>query len=450
VTTFRPRRSAASFVGTTKDAADRLGLNVVTCGPPVRLSAGEHVLRTANGANTGIDLDRLVLASDVGGTTWPDATSFNALDTTRAQRQADLAARPASATAKAPQTPAVRVDVASSTTFVLTVSGATPGRPFWLVFGESLSAGWHAKIDDKTDLAAPRLVDGYANGWRITPTSGTFKVQLTWTPQRVVFAALAVSVVSAVLCLALLGVTARRRRRAGWPRTPVDMPLLDRPFSVAPRIGLPRAALLAAGALAIGTFVVNPVAGAVTAVVALVAALVPRGRVLLRVASVGALLASVGYVLEVQARYHLPVNGDWVAQFSKVATLSWLAVLFLGADGALALLHGHAAHRVGGTGPAARPVASGLAEPPGPGGPPGAQPTAGQGGDAEPDAGSGTPGSSGTQVRADPARYSDAPGAQAEPDQGTRDAPAPGLGPADGSGPEPEGPDSRAGAQPPV
>lgn len=444
------QRVGLRVVGSTKDATDRLGLNVVTCGTPVRLAAGEHVLRTANGANTGIDLDRLVLASDVGGTTWPDATSFNALDTTQAQRQADLAARPASATVKATQTPSVHVDVASSTTFVLTVSGATPGTPFWLVLGESLSAGWHAKIDDKTDLAAPRLVDGYANGWRITPTSGTFKVQLTWTPQRVVYAALTVSVVSAVLCLALLGVTARRRRRAGWPRTPVDLPLLDRPFSATARIGLAPAVLLAVGALALGTFVVNPVAGAVTAAVALVAALVPRGRVLLRVGSVGALLVSVGYVLEVQARYHLPVNGDWVAQFSKVATLSWLAVLFLGADGTLVLLHGRAARRADGTGPAARPVDSGLAGPPGPGGPPGAEPTAGQGGDAELDAGSGIPGSSGTQVRADPARYSDAPGATAEPGQGTRDAPPPGLGPADGSGPEPEGPDSRAGAQPPV
>ncbi|MBL7493900.1 DUF3367 domain-containing protein [Frankia sp. AgB1.9] len=362
-------------VGTSKDAADRLGLDVVTCGTPVRLGAGDHVLRTANGADTGFDLDRLVLASDVGGTTWPDATSFNALDTSQAQRQTDLATRPASASATAAATgtaatPKVHVDVASATTFVLSVTGAKPGQPFWLVLGQSLSAGWHGKIDDNTDLAAPQLIDGYANGWRVNPTSDSFKVQLTWTPQRVVYASLTVSVVSAVLCLALLGVTGRRRRRAGWPRTPADLPRLDSPFAATQRIGLPQVGLLVLGLLAVGTLIVNPVAGAVTAAVTLVAALAPRGRVLLRAGAVGALLVSVAYVLQVQARYHLPVNGDWVSQFSKVATLSWLAVLFLGADGALTVLQGRAARRrlaaatgggpgdvdvVAGTGPTALP-----------------------------------------------------------------------------------------------
>ena len=51
------------------------------------------------------------------------------------------------------------------------------------------------------------------------------------------------------------------------------------------------------------------------------------------------------YVIEVQARYDLPVNGSWVSQFDRVATVSWLAVLFLGADATLALLHGRAGRR---------------------------------------------------------------------------------------------------------
>jgi hypothetical protein len=335
-------------VGTSKDAANRLGLDVVTCGTPVRLGAGDHVLRTANGSDTGVDLDRLVLASDAGGSTWPDATSFNALDTSQAQRQSDLATQPARATAaSATATPAVHVDVSGPTTFVLSVTGAKPGQPFWLVLGQSLSAGWHARIDDNVDLPAPRLIDGYANGWRVNPTEASFKVQLTWTPQRVVYASLTVSVIAAVLCLALLGVTGRRRRRAGWPRTPADLPRLDSPLAATSRLGVVQVGLLVVVTLAVGTFIVNPVAGAVTAAVTLVAALAPRGRVLLRAGAVGVLLISVAYVLEVQARYHLPVNGDWVAQFSKVATLSWLAVLFLGADAALAVLRDRDARRPG-------------------------------------------------------------------------------------------------------
>jgi len=236
---------------------------------------------------------------------------------------------------------------------VLTVTGAKPGTPFWLVLGQSLSAGWHAKIDDNIDLAAPRLVDGYANGWRITPAATSFKVQLTWVPQRVVYAALTVSVVAAVLCLALLGVTRRPRRRAGQatgsgaPPAVEELPALDGPLAGTARLGPLPIGLLVLGTLVVGAMIANPLAGAVTAVATLVAAVVPRGRVLLRLATVGALLASAGYVLQVQARYALPVNGDWVAQLSKVATLSWLSVLFLGADCALALLHLRASRRGG-------------------------------------------------------------------------------------------------------
>ncbi|MDT3438297.1 alpha-(1-_3)-arabinofuranosyltransferase family protein [Pseudofrankia sp. BMG5.37] len=335
--------------GTTKDASGRLGLDVRTCGTPVRLSAGDHVVRTANGAKTGIDLDRLVFASDAGGTTWPDATSINALDTSREQRTADLAAQSgnvAGTAATTPATPTVKVDVAGPTTFVLTVTGAKPGTPFWLVLGQSLSPGWHGKIDENTDIGSPQLVDGYADGWRIDPESETFKVQLTWTPQRVVFAALTVSVVTVVLCLALLGVTGRRRRKAGWPAAPVrDLPRLDRPFAATPRLPLRQVAPLVLGTAAIGAFIVSPAAGAATAAVTLVAALAPRGRVLLRAGSVAALAAAAAYVIEVQVRYNLSVNGSWVSEFDKVATVSWLAVLFLGADAALALLHGHASRR---------------------------------------------------------------------------------------------------------
>jgi hypothetical protein len=368
--------------GSTKDAAGRLGLNVVTCGTPVHLSAGDHVLRTANGADTGIDLDRLVLASDIGGTSWPDATATNALDTTPAQRQAELAAQAsfgpaAKAATTATGAPTVDVTLSSPTTFVLNVTGAKPGTPFWLVLGESLSAGWKAKINDNTNLAAPSLVDGYANGWLVNPPASSFKVQLTWTPQRVVLASLAVSAITVVLCLALLGVTGRRRRRSGWPRTRVDLPSLIHPTHGMPRLPLSQVGLLVVGTFAIATVISNVTAGLVTAAVTLVAALIPRGRLLLRVASVGALLVSALYVIEVQVRYSLPVNGSWVAQFSHVATLSWLAVLFLGADGALALLHGRATTRLAAAVPAA-------AEVPLPASPHEPTPPADAGGPAEP------------------------------------------------------------------
>ena len=44
------------------------------------------------------------------------------------------------------------------------------------------------------------------------------------------------------------------------------------------------------------------------------------------------LLISAAYVVELQWHYKLPLNGSWPATFSKVATISWLAVGLLTAD----------------------------------------------------------------------------------------------------------------------
>ncbi len=73
-------------------------------------------------------------------------------------------------------------------------------KPFWLVLGESQSPGWHARVVGGHDLGPSQLVDGYANGWLVTPpASGAFDVVFEWTPQRQVRTA---------IWLSLLGVAA--------------------------------------------------------------------------------------------------------------------------------------------------------------------------------------------------------------------------------------------------
>ena len=63
-------------------------------------------------------------------------------------------------------------------------------EPFWLVLGQSENAGWHATTDGAA-LGPRRLVDGYANGWLVDPTTDeSFDVVLEWTPQRSVWASL--------------------------------------------------------------------------------------------------------------------------------------------------------------------------------------------------------------------------------------------------------------------
>ena len=139
------------------------------------------------------------------------------------------------------------------------VSGAN--NSFELVLGQSVNKGWHAVANPgpgapagshSVDLGRPQLVDAFANGWHITPadlqTLGgpNFTVALTWTPQRVVWAALAASGATLLLCL-VLGFLPTRWRRAirarlprrlrgpagpdspARPRTPFDPPALTLP-----------------------------------------------------------------------------------------------------------------------------------------------------------------------------------------------------------------------------
>jgi hypothetical protein len=91
--------------------------------------------------------------------------------------------------------------------------------PSWLVLGESYNRGWRAECDG-TSLGAPRVVDGYANGWRMKP--GCRDVSLSFGPQKAVWWGYAIG---ALACLVLLGILLLRRPR-GEPepiRPPIEV-----------------------------------------------------------------------------------------------------------------------------------------------------------------------------------------------------------------------------------
>jgi len=319
--------------GTAVKGGERAALGVALCGAPLPLAPGPHDILATKGSSSGLDLDRLVLASAAGGAALQPAT---------------LAGTPRTAgTAK------VSVRSSSSDAFSLHVDQAD--TPFWLVLGQSRSDGWHATLAGQ-DLGAPQLVDGYANGWLIDPSTvgrgaHSFDVKLAWTPQRYVWAALGISAVALVLCavLGLLPGPHRWRRPVTLPAgaAPADrvaderaqLRLTDGPA----RLGRVGAGALSAGfavraaavtlGLAVGTaLLISPLGGLLALLAALVGLLVPRGRLLLRVAAPACLLVSALYVFEVQLRYHLQDNGQWVHAFHRVAVLSWMTVVLLVAD----------------------------------------------------------------------------------------------------------------------
>lgn len=185
---------------------DAAVLDVELCAEAVHLAAGEHRITTEVGAGLRVDIDRLVLSSAPGG----------------GPRDVGVRGRDAE------DAPAVLTSVDSGRVDV-TAEIETDGRAVWFVLGQSENDGWDIEVDGGS--AGPRqLVDGYANGWLITPDGpGTVTVSVRWTPQRVVWAGLLVSALAAVACLVVIGGTQRAATRRA-PVVPTDRPDLRAPF----------------------------------------------------------------------------------------------------------------------------------------------------------------------------------------------------------------------------
>src|SRR4029450_9059353 len=121
-------------------------------------------------------------------------------------------------------------------------------------------------------------------------TGGVTRVDFTWTPQRAVYLALAVSGLAVLACLAL--VVFRRRRRDDTHPAPPE--LVRHPL----RVPAAHVALSAAVVVA-GTLFGSPVIGAALLAFAVGATFAPRFRALAAVVSVIPLVALFTAVLSV-------------------------------------------------------------------------------------------------------------------------------------------------------
>ncbi len=272
--------------------AARSGLTLTACEPSVALAKGSNTVVAATGLDTGIDLDQVVLSSGKDGAPAPVTTLGAPLSTSGAE-----------------------VKVVSNGRGAHSVDITTDGRPFWLVLGESYSDGWRASgsgdvCGDSACIAgASHLVNGFANGWLVTPTgAGTMHVKLSFTPQRLVWIGLGVSAFAVLVCLVLVLVGRRRPKSdelAAAPKVTSPMSFVGRTPST--RV----LSILAIGSGLVAAFVSRWWVGAVVAVAVVIASRVSHGRILL---SAGAPLAVV------------------LGRALDVPELGWLAVALLATD----------------------------------------------------------------------------------------------------------------------
>ena len=317
------------------------GLTVSPCGSStagIALAAGTHEVRTSPWLVSGLQVDRLWLASDRGGPPLP-ATPAGTL--------------PAPPTAP---TPSVRVTHEDRTHVTAAVSapGVTAGSDgggFWMVLGQSLSRGWAAQITSggrTVSLGPPQLIDGYANGWYVPAgvvASGGAVVHLTWTPQRVVWVALILSALALLGCLGLVAAGARFRRGTApaadlVASTPEGAePVLSVPLTAGgsrPRWWVTAVAAVAAGGLA--GAVTAPWAAPGVALAVVLGCVVDRWRPVLALGSAGALAAAGAYMVAQQARHGYLPNILWPGSFHLANSLGWAAVCLLGADALVVLI----------------------------------------------------------------------------------------------------------------
>lgn len=314
-----------SILGERSDALSRGGLRIIGC-DEISLRAGRHTVLAVNGTTTALDLDRLDLRSLVSGsgalaaTPSPGAqarTAGDRLDGPTVGRVADT-------------------QVISRGRYweKVRITNATPSEPLWIVLGQSQSAGWRASIGGES-LGVSKIVDGYANGWRVTPSATSFVVTMKWQPQGVVNKALALSVLAVLACLILAIWNPRRRQLSSEDSVDDGEAVLVAPWSARRRPTALRASFSVASVLLIGSLVAGPLVGSTAALFVLLACLWPPLRAFVALASSVCLAAAGIYIAWRQMRVGVPPTFEWPLGFTRVHPLGWSAVVFLVADSIL-------------------------------------------------------------------------------------------------------------------
>ena len=192
-----------------------------------------------------------------------------------------------------------------------------------------------------------RCVDGFANGWRIEPSSASFVVSLRFAPQRRVTIALWASLAAALLALALaIRTPASSRRGEGGLATSdagAGLPEALRLTSIdttGPPLTLPVTAVLAVAMALLGAVLATPLVGLLVGVLTAVASRGVLPRWATAMAAPVAMAASAGYVLLTVLRHHTLPGLEWASELHRAHPIAWLAVLALAVDTVVVALRG--------------------------------------------------------------------------------------------------------------
>ena len=306
---------AVRLRGASAAALDGRVATVETCdGAPIQLGPGEHVVRSANGIDTGLALDRVVLES-------------------KGARDTSVASKVPTATIAAQSRNRYDTDIRDAT------------EPFWLVLHESLSDGWVATIDGAS-LGPPTMVDGYANGWLVDPSrfGPAFRVSLRWTPQRIVWIALGLSGAAlALLVGAALWLFARDRRASFAWTGDISGPSSNIRARRGREHPSPLPNLVAATTLwgVVGFVLGGVVVGIAVAGLVLASRRVHRARGVLRVVPWASYaFIAIWYVLK-QYRNAYPMGVEWPDAFATTHAVALVAMISLVADTVLSRRGAH-------------------------------------------------------------------------------------------------------------
>ena len=305
------------IVATTSELLSGKAVQAKLCGnasgattSSLTVAAGEHVLSTAPGMTTGLDIDRITLIPAAQGTT--SAESSPSVGATTVPTTGAGAVRPNVTSTKS-----------THDGDIVSISGCADGC--WLVNGEGYERGWTATSNGRS-LGEPAQVDGGFNGWWLPAGSDTRSVTLSFGPQHTLDIALLLSALGVLGCIAVAVFAGKRA--SNWSGTEPRIIGFRGAAAGPPVRPIPTAVVWLLTA-AVAALVISPAWGAIGLVVSGVVLAVRRRPQLLAVTALAGICVIAARMLWILRHVRPAPDPTWTFFFESLHRPALLAVVLL-------------------------------------------------------------------------------------------------------------------------